>query len=72
MQEIVQFVCPVDNRVKLQVSAELALQVPHCTTLHKENHKCPYIKAGCIGCRFDKEQVLQQIETENGNSKLHH
>lgn len=71
MQEMVQFVCPIDERVKFQVSAELAIEVPHCMTV-LENSKCPYIKAGCIGCRFDKEQILQQRETENGNSKLHH
>lgn len=56
---IVTFECPIDERVKISVSEDLSKETPHCTTLYKLNHECPFIKAGCIGCRFDKERILE-------------
>lgn len=56
-----RFNCPIDKRVKLYLSGLFLEEVPHCTTT-KDNNLCPFIKAGCIGCRFDKEQILRANE----------
>jgi hypothetical protein len=56
------FQCPIDSRVKIRVSSDFPDIEPHCTTLNKRNHECPFIQAGCIGCRFDKEKLLAEKE----------
>ena len=51
-----EFVCPIDDRVKIQVP-EWADYTPHCTTT-MPNAACKYIGFGCVGCRVDKEAIL--------------
>ena len=52
LPEMVEFTCPVDKTLKIEVSRQLAKRTPHCTRLDKENRNCPFIKAGCTGCTF--------------------
>ena len=61
-----KFVCPVDNRVVFEIEDDFkmtqiafgrVMSIANCET-PLPNSACKMIAKGCIGCRFDKESIL--------------
>lgn len=68
-----EFICPIDNRIKISVPDEFPMtqviysngvgmefSIANCQT-HLPNSACKMIKKGCIGCHFNKEQILNMF-----------
>ena len=61
-----KFVCPVDNRVVVEIEDDfkmtqivfgMVMSIANCET-PLPNSACKMIAKGCIGCRLDKESIL--------------